>query len=278
MPDPNNPFQYQYRPQDDPLTVANQFNVTPQQLLAANPGGTPFSVGQTIKIPQAPQAAFQYKQPIGPQPAPQPATPSLVNQGVPPSVVNAMNPSTAPATIPQNRGNPGIQMNMNLSKELQAQITSGMAPDTVPSAVLSLLNATPQSMAAAGYVLDPATKTWNKPGGEAATPPGTYDPTKPFGGFSPAGSDNTDYANTAAARAYAAAGTPFLQQQRWDPQARRYVSLGKLLKQGKLDLQGNWHRRRRGGGGGGGRQAQQAQAAQDYTLANSMINFSASSG
>jgi hypothetical protein len=34
---------------------------------------------------------------------------------------------------------------------------------------------------------------------------------------------------------------PFLQQQRWDPEAKKYVSIGRLLKQGKLDLQGNWH-------------------------------------
>src|SRR5688572_15807436 len=49
---------YQYNEGDDPLTVANQFGITPQQLLAANPGGTPFSVGQQIAVPQ-----YQYSAP-----------------------------------------------------------------------------------------------------------------------------------------------------------------------------------------------------------------------
>src|SRR5688572_12797605 len=44
---------YQYQPGDSPLTVANQFNLQPQQIISANPGGYPFSAGQTINIPSA---------------------------------------------------------------------------------------------------------------------------------------------------------------------------------------------------------------------------------
>lgn len=43
---------YQYQGQDSPLTVATQYGISPQQLISANPGGYPFSTGQTINIPQ----------------------------------------------------------------------------------------------------------------------------------------------------------------------------------------------------------------------------------
>lgn len=42
---------YQYKPDDDVTSVASQFGITPQQLINANQGGFPVSVGQTINIP-----------------------------------------------------------------------------------------------------------------------------------------------------------------------------------------------------------------------------------
>jgi hypothetical protein len=283
------PYTYQYRPQDDPLTVANQFNVTPQQLLAANPGGTPFSVGQTIKIPQG---TYQYSAPIGPQAPGAPQAVSQYNQPIGPQAPNmsqqwqnanqTMNPRGGVGMQPYG---PAISPTPTWQDRAALGVENGYAPQ-------SYLNIIKRLSRGEDVNLSPEQRRFlenamNTPAAQAAQAeaagqtPGTFDPTKPYGGFTNDDPTNTDYANTKAAQYYAAAGTPFLQQQRWDPQARRYVSLGKLLKQGKLDLQGNWHRRRRGGGGGGGgggRQAQQAQQAQDYTLANSLINFSASSG
>jgi hypothetical protein len=168
----NEPYRYQAG--DDPVQIAAQNNITPAQLLEANPGGYPFATGQNINLPTWKEA---------------PA-------------------STAPATV------------------------------------------TPQQI----------------------------NPAQPYGGFTPAKADNTDYANTAAARYYDAAGTPFLQQKRWDPQAKKYVSLGKLMKQGKLDLQGNWNKQSRRQRQAANQQPQQQQAAQDNTLTNSLIKFSVSSG
>jgi hypothetical protein len=96
---------------------------------------------------------------------------------------------------------------------------------------------------------------------------------------------NTDYANTRAAQQYAANNTPFLKQMRWDPQARKFVSLGRLIKQGKLDLKGNWHKRskRQKATAAANNRAQAVQqqaqeAAQDYTLSNSFISFNVSAG
>ncbi len=45
---------YQWKPQDNPLTVARRFNLTDTALLGANQGGYPFSTGQTIRIPNLP--------------------------------------------------------------------------------------------------------------------------------------------------------------------------------------------------------------------------------
>ena len=89
---PKRNTNYLYKETDDPITVANQFGITPTQLLGANPGGTPFSTGQTINIP------FQYNAPIGPQPmiGPQPAPVVPLNQQPPTGYGPGAVPSTSP--------------------------------------------------------------------------------------------------------------------------------------------------------------------------------------
>lgn len=277
MPGPNNPFQYQYKPEDDPLTVASQFGITPQQLISANPGGTPFAVGQTIRIPQA---AFQYSSPIGPQPNGQTFEDGSYRSA------NSMQPyAISPTGAPNSFAMRGRGYTGQTFEDGSVRPANSMQPYTVTPGAnnQSLFDmrgrgySNPQYSSAYG-----TDDSWYRPATgatslNAPTQP-AFDPTQPYGGFTNNDPKNTDYANTRAAQHYAAAGTPFLQQQRWDPQRRRYVSIGRLLRQGKLDLQGNWHRRGRGGGGGGGSQARRAQQAQDNTLANSLINFSASAG
>lgn len=255
MPGPN---PYLYKPQDTPLTVANQFGVTPNQLLAANPGGYPFSTGQAIQIPAA--NPYQYSAPIGPQPAPGPAGSPPAGYGpnaFAPAPQNRMvndpkETRSAPATVGNFGFSPTAGMRNILYRLAQGEDVN--MPEAQRTAVESFLT--------------------------GGAPQPAFDPSQPGGGFAPAPADNSDYANTRAARYYAAAGTPFLQQRRWDPQARRYVSIGRLLRQGKLDLQGNWHKRSR-------RQVRNAaierkqrnvQQAQDFTLANSLISFGAASG
>jgi hypothetical protein len=46
-------YQYQVGTNDDAVTLAEQNGVTPAELIAANPGGFPLSVGQTVNIPPA---------------------------------------------------------------------------------------------------------------------------------------------------------------------------------------------------------------------------------
>lgn len=144
---------YQYGANDDPVTLASQNGITTQQLLDANPGGYPFSVGQNINMPS--------------------------------------------------------------------------------------------------WVQTPQTQQAQQPRPQTPRP-------------TPAG--NTDYANTAAAQYYKEQGTPFLEQKRWDPQRKKYISVGKWLKQS-----------RRGGRRRGGDDRPQKRK-QEYALANTIIDFGLSAG
>jgi hypothetical protein len=86
----------------------------------------------------------------------------------------------------------------------------------------------------------------------------------------------------------AANGDNFLKELRWDPQRKKYVQIGKLLKEGKLDLKGNWNRRgnRKGGGGGvggGNRRRQQAppgvqETTGGFTGSYGVVNFNTGTG
>jgi len=60
-----------------------------------------------------------------------------------------------------------------------------------------------------------------------------------------AGTGSAEFMNTKFMQKYAEKGTPFLQQKRWDKSTKKFVSIGKLIRQGKLDLQGREHRGRK---------------------------------
>jgi LysM repeat protein len=47
-------FTYKVRRGETPTTIAQRYGITPEQILRANPGGAPFSVGQTVRIPGSP--------------------------------------------------------------------------------------------------------------------------------------------------------------------------------------------------------------------------------
>lgn len=238
MPGPTTP--YIYKPGDNPLDLSNQYGLTPNQLIQANPGGYPFSVGQRINLP------YQYSAPIGP------ALPNITNPngGVgttpygpalpPPGPTSPYYPSAA------NRG-----MGVNRALPTNTYFNSEKGAPAVSKA----------------YGTD---DSWWRP----ATTQNTLAPAGPagnpnngFGGFeNKGGSGNSEYANTAAAQYYAANNTPWLQQKRWSPEKKKYITIGQWLKQG----------RRHGGGGGGGKKKKQRE--QNYALANSIIDFGVSAG
>ena len=109
--------------------------------------------------------------------------------------------------------------------DLSQQLSQGTLPNTIPANVVGhLINPvtgtffTPQDILASGFTADPITGNFvNK--------------NAPKGG----GAGNSDFANTASQQAYAAAGTDFYHQKRWDPKTRKFVEIGKLIRQGRLN-------------------------------------------
>jgi hypothetical protein len=255
MPGPN-PYQYQFGANDDPVSVASVYGVTPQQLLAANPGGAPFTTGQMINIP-TPAANYQYSTPGSP----------------------------APTSL-------GVSANARPWWGLGAGRTTG-----TPAPGISI-----DDMRGRGYgqqsptAANPAPGTsymWGQGGGQTSTLPAglnyqRFDPTTPAAapGTTPNTSSGDFYGyerdpetgRSVRVVKNAATGGDFLKELRWDPQRRRYVSIGSLLRSGRLDIKGNWRGRRGGGGGGQARKQQQEQNKQDFSLSNSLISFGASSG
>lgn len=68
--------------------------------------------------------------------------------------------------------------------------------------------------------------------------PDAFEAPKPATFENTGGPQNTDYAQTATAKRYAAQGTKFSEQLRWDPTTKKYQKIGALIKQGKLNPKG----------------------------------------
>jgi hypothetical protein len=244
MPGPTNPYIYQ--PTDDPISLANQFGLTPQQLLAANPGGFPFSTGQRINLPFQPRAEMGYS------PRPTPYTYSGPANAAPPGYAsNYQAPQTpGPATAPNSLGGVG-----NVPYGPQRPPGNTPAPG-----INYMLGRGGGQTAVLPKGLNYQRWTPGLNGGG-----GVPDPTKPYGGFTNDDPTNTDYKNTKAAQYYEATGTPFLDQKRWDPGKKKYISIRQWMKGS-----------RRGGGGGGGGGGKQKK--QEFAIANSIIDFGLAAG
>lgn len=122
------------------------------------------------------------------------------------------------------------------SAYIQQQIASGQMPQTV-SAYTPILNpetgepVSDAEMVQNGYKYDSQKKEWKLAGAEGTTQQGQ-------GG-------GGEFANTKFMQQYAAQGTGFYDQKRWDPDTKKFVRIGDLMRQGKLDAKGNWYGQRR---------------------------------
>lgn len=275
-PYPNQPQTYQYQTNDNPTSLAQQFGVTPSQLLNANPGGYPFSTGQTIKIPQ-------YSSPIGPTQPPgyQGLTPSQAQpkptqaQSSPYFQLAAPNNPVVNNMSQQSQNAWTQRMNAQTTAVITNQIANGIQPPMIP-ANTSITNpvtgkpATPDDLIASGYAFNPKTNSWNlagsvqNPGQTASAPAG-----------------NSAFMNTGFMQQYAAQGTAFENQKRWDESTGKFVRIGDLIRQGKLDLKTGKTTakgKRGGGGGGGGGQAQPVLQEAKNSNVNSVLSFNLGSG
>jgi len=69
------------------------------------------------------------------------------------------------------------------------------------------------------------------------------------------GAGNNDFMNTKFMQQNVANNVAFENQLRWDPQRKKYVQIGKLIREGKLDKQGHWHKVKSHRGRGPGKAA-----------------------
>lgn len=203
---------YQIQSSDTFASIAEKNNTTEQALRAANNGmAVPPPKGSFINVPMplAQQTAYSA---------------SNLNYDVnmrgrgynsvygQPAPIAGTNTNSFAGAI-----NYGADIN-GIVASIQASPT---APAQIPGVALGQLQingqpATAQSMQAAGYEYNQATQVWTLKGSAAA--------------------GNSDYSQTQAARDYAANGVGFLDQMRWDPSSKKYISIGKLIKQGRLDI------------------------------------------
>jgi len=182
----------------------------------------------------------------GPQQA-QPQTPPNLGTGVMPSGYGLS--AAPPEYVAQ------VQANIN------QQVASGSMPGIVPLNT-PILNpqtgqpVTPSQMVANGYTLNQQSGQWVLSGANT-TGPGTLPGGQ--GGASTAGS--TDFTNTGFMQNYIQKGTAFTEQKRWDPERKKFIKIGQLINEGRLDPRSSRLKRSRRGGGGGGAQQQVAPAA-----------------
>jgi hypothetical protein len=271
------PYQYKFGSQDNPLTVAEQFGTTPQALIQANPGGYPFSTGQLINVPNnapigpqpfTPTATFQYSAPIGPQP------PTLLQQRM--SANQTQNPLGGVGTQPYG---PVVSPTPNWQDRAALGVDNGYAPASMLNIIRKLSRGEDVDLSA----VDPTQRKtienlMQSEAAKATAAAGGTPSTLAEGDFYGYTRDPETGRSVRVIKNSSSAS--LLNEMRWDKQARKYVSVGRLMRQGKLRLDGSWsnssNRQRRSAAIQ--RKQQQQTQKEDYTLANSLISFSSSSG
>jgi hypothetical protein len=290
MPKKNNP--YVYRQDDSPISLAERFNLPPNALLEANPGAFPASTGQVINIPQA----YQYNAPATTGPnvltSPNSMTGSFLGGNPYNRTVNTGYSAIAPATgynIDQRgrgysqptgaynrseRGAPATPTNITPGSYSQSEYgVPGVTNPNILNSVIGRITANP-----AEYDnLSPAQKDAVdklievRSGGAGGQTLGEGD----FYGYE----RNPETGRDERVIKNAANGDNFLNELRYDPDRKKYVQIGKLMREGKLDKQGRWHKKPRRVRRGGGNQpvAQGAETGPTFT-GFGVVNFGASSG
>lgn len=218
---------------------------------AANTGQTWIQQAASLSRPPAiPQTPNNLNRPVSP------LANQLIQQGVPTSAANQIGSFAPTYSASQGHPDPGLlQRIANNPEEFNALNPAQQ------DAVTRLLE---QSAGGGG-------------GGQAPTNKGD------FYGYE----FNPDTGRSERVVKNAATGGDFLKELRWDPQKKKYVQIGTLIKQGKLDLQGRTHkgRRQRQIENAAHRQATSAPAApqvqqttEGFIGGFGVVNFNTSSG
>lgn len=200
---------YQVRRDDkDLMDVANKTGTDPKQLASINNTKTLPPVGSYLQ---------------------------LINQGVPASVASSLASSgtsvrtltgTVRSTRNEGRGDPAAQSLRNQASQIAQQLANGQYPSSIPSAAIGFLkDANGQQMTLNDFIADGYTMNAN---GVLVRNAGTV--------TTSVGSGSAEFMNTEFMKRNVQNNTPFLRQLRWDPKRKRYVQIGTLIKEGKLDV------------------------------------------
>lgn len=153
-----------------------------------------------------------------------------LNQGVPDVIANQIAGLGSSSTIRQEgRGDPAAQRLRSQAATITQQLMNGQLPASIPSAALGFIRdssgmpLTIQDLIQEGYVMD--AKGVLTLGGKGAGMMET-----------PVGTGSAEFMSTKFMQYNAEKNVPFLKQLRWDPERKKYVQIGTLLKEGKLDI------------------------------------------
>lgn len=274
---------YQYQTGDSPATLAQQFQTTPQELINANPGGYPFTNGQTINLPLAFKGQGGGAQPFSPPRPNIPAGFSNPHPSIQPSSFNNPHPYRAPVikpTVGEGRGDPAMRALAQSITQTSSAIdmfASNLMASGVPDFNLlppdmnlmqvKTLQLTPDVLAELGYVQDPNTKKWVQTN-QQQTAGGQ--PNQPSAEFMNTGFMQYNTANNVA----------FENQMRWDPKKKKFRTIGQIQNDyGYLPNATGGKNKKKKKSGGGSQPAQPATQQERPTgSTESSVNFGAGTG
>lgn len=244
---------YQYKSGDDPVDLAKRFAISPQQLLDANPGGAPFATGQTLNIP------YTFNSPVT-------TSPILSN-----SSMRGYESVQTGSFLAGNDLNPIVNTGYRAHQPFEdyasdvAQNTGGAAPVGYGPYWQNKLLAqgTPT---ASRYGTD---DSWYRPAAPATPGGSTTTTNAPLASGDFYGYERDPETGRSVRVIKNAATSSFLNELRWDKQRRKYITVGKWLKQNQKKRKNSRQSQR---------PKQQEQQQQDFTVANSFIDFSVSAG
>ncbi len=264
------------RPKNQTFQYQTPEQLTPE-VISANQGGLPAQLGQTLNLPSlfSPQNPgrnvmggglnFPTTQPMQYNTRGMP----LLGTVQPKTPAQPAYSMTTPALGATSQQGPYVGNGVYLpAPGVQTFAQSQGHPD--PGLIMRLANANPEEFAKQVAAMTPDQRdaierlTSQQAGGTVTNAAGT---------------GSAEFMNTGFMQEYAANGTPFEKQLRWDEDRKKYVQIGKLIAEGKLDNRTGKMRRgggnRRGGGGGSPAAKTDSKGA---LISMGVVNFNISSG
>ena len=258
------PKTYQYQTNNSLPELAKTYNTTPQAILQANQGAYPFSNGQTINLPNQ-MPSYQYDpnsrgrnvqgnltawrptttggsltlalSPYFPNISPTNAGRNVQGGGAPgaaPFMTQAMLPiKQNPQAQP---GGYGYQGANNQTQQSGAPFYTASAVGG--NAALFGMNS-PQVMDDMAMRIAQGETVGLTPNQQAAIEKMLTD--NASGQGQNGGGGNNDFMNTDFMKKNTASGVQFEDQERWNPQKKRYEKIGDMIRRGTLDNYGRFH-------------------------------------